>query len=194
MEIIMFSDQKDVFTSSQKEFIKEKTKGKKIAYIASSSDFTRKYFNQTLKFYEQFEIQDMKYIDLDEEYIKSFDKILEEADIIHLAGGKVNHFAKNINLRKYDILIKNAIEQGKMAIGVSAGGLVMGPDLKITKIYEKVQSDEYENPMNIVDFVFVPHIEKVEKSLHNIDIDYKIQTCKDSEILYVTDKETKFII
>ncbi|MFV0439900.1 MAG: hypothetical protein ACK5LV_01215 [Lachnospirales bacterium] len=34
----MFSDQRDVFSKSQKDFLCEKVKGKKLAYITSATD------------------------------------------------------------------------------------------------------------------------------------------------------------
>ncbi len=193
MEILMFSDQKDIFTSRQKEFIREKLESKKIAYIASTSDYTRKYYNRTLEFYKQFGIEEMSYIDVGDEYIKEFDKIFKESDIIHLSGGMVNSFATNLYKRNYDILIKEAVDQGKLLIGVSAGAIIMGPDLEITKIYEEISNNEYQQGMGIVNFVLVPHIDNVREKLQDVSINYKLIECKDSEILYIYNHETRFI-
>ncbi len=193
MDIIMFSDQKDIFTSRQKDFIREKLEGKKIAYIASTSDYTRKYYNRTLEFYKQFGIKELSYIDVADEYIKDFDKTLNESEIIHLSGGMVNLFAANIYKRNYDILIKEAVDQGKLLIGVSAGAIIMGPDLEITKIYEKVQNNEYQKGMGIVDFVLVPHIDTIREKLNSISINYELKECKDSDILYINNNGKRLI-
>ncbi len=135
----------------------------------------------------------MSYIDVEDEYTKDYDKILRESDIVHLSGGMVNSFAANLYKRKYDVLLKEAVKDGKLLIGVSAGALIMGPDLEITKVYEKVQSNEYQKGMNIVNFVLVPHIDNVREKLNNININYELKECKDSDILYINDKGTSFI-
>ncbi|MBK24950.1 MAG: hypothetical protein CME70_13205 [Halobacteriovorax sp.] len=95
-----------------------------------------------------------------------FDQVLlseaMSSDIIHLSGGNTYYFLKY--LRKTGILsrLKAFVKNGGVLTGMSAGAILMTPDIK-TAGYPKFDCDDNDEKvknlkaMNIVPFEFFPH-------------------------------------
>ena len=189
----MFSDQINGFRETQKNFLRELLYGKTIAYIPSMSDYSREYFVRTKMFYDTFGAKDLFYVDVDEEYRQSNDELVRAADIIHLSGGKITSFASNLYKRGYDRLLEGSLRCGKLLIGVSAGAIIMGPDLSIANIYEKDEGIERPRGLNFVNFHFAPHIDDYLEKLKKFKSAHSLMPCRDSEMIYVRDGRERYI-
>ncbi len=88
-KLVLYSDQID----SQSNKIDRElmnllaTKDPKIGYIPSSSDLTRKYYQQRVEYYQRMGINNIMYFDLDAEFKDNNIKDVLSCDAFHLAGG-----------------------------------------------------------------------------------------------------------
>lgn len=95
-----------------------------------------------------------------------FDQVLlEEAfssDIIHLSGGNTFYFLKYLRLTGILKRLKAFVKKGGVLTGMSAGAILMTPDIKAAGYPSFDCDDNDENvknlkAMNIVPFEFFPH-------------------------------------
>lgn len=96
----------------------------------------------------------------------SFDELqekIENADFIHLIGGNTPHQSATWERLHLDTLLRNAIENGAVAVGASAGALAMftqgmsNPNKKITPDEERDDYIVVDGELKLVDAVLCPH-------------------------------------
>lgn len=103
---------------------------KSVAYIPSKTDPSRKYFSKVQNHYENLGIDEIQYCDLDEEFNPGTFDLIRSSDAIYLAGGFTPYFLQTLQARDAISLLKS-LSKTKPIIGVSAGALIMGPDLSV---------------------------------------------------------------
>ncbi len=154
---------------------------KTTTYIAFKSDPARKYFYDLyIPFLEQLGVarQNITYFDIDAEYSPELAKKALLADIVLLPGGNTPNLLHRLKQRELFAPLQE-FEQNptKTIIGVSAGGVVLGPTIKSSLPISGLPDTE-EDPiglitleqmqgLNLVDFEFYPHFETADSKLKN---------------------------
>lgn len=137
----------------------------KIAYIPSSSDFERKYYNEVNSLYKSKLNNDLSYFDIDKEYDPdTFDEIFKH-DAIHLSGGIVHYFYDNIEGKNIAKKIIDYHNNGGKLIGVSAGAIILSPSLNVASSFFD-ESESYKRPsLGLFNFEFYPHVGHSENEI-----------------------------
>jgi dipeptidase E len=138
------------------------TRRPKVAYIPSCSYGLEADFKAFSDHYRSLGVRKIMYFPID----VHFDRILEEeilnSDIIHLSGGNTYYFLNNLRKKKWVAKLKQFAKRGGVLTGLSAGGILMTPDIK-TAGYPDFDCDDNEdrirsfNALGLVPFEFFPH-------------------------------------
>lgn len=204
-KIVLHSDQVSGKTQVDEALIKLfASKSPKIAYIPSQSDLQRKYFNQKVEWYKQFDITDLLYFDIDQEYNEEKIPELLSCDAIFLSGGNTYYFLNSLKNRNFIPVIKDFIEKGGILIGVSAGSILMSKTIAVTSIDDDIGGDQ--NLVNLKDFSalglnnfeFFPHFDKNNDEIVQRLKEYSktnksvIYACKDGDGIIVENNNMQF--
>lgn len=88
------------------------------------------------------------------------EEFLKDFDVIYMSGGNSFWFLKKIQEADCADVIRNFVESGKIYISTSAGSVVAGPDIYITRNLDKFDKvpelKEYKG-LGLVNFVIMPH-------------------------------------
>ncbi len=158
---MLYSDQVPALRKTADEELK-KLIGKphpKIGFIPSSSDTTRKYFNDRRVFYRELGMDLSVYFELDNEWRPGKLSTLLKCDAIHLSGGNTFYFLSWLRKRKMmDILVKYVVGGGVL-VGVSAGAILMTPDISTAAFPgdSQMPGETDTTGLGLVDFAFIPH-------------------------------------
>ena len=201
-KLVLYSDQ---FDSRSNKIDRElmnllATKEPKIGYIPSSSDLTRKYYQQRVEYYQRMGINNIMYFDLDAEFKDNNIKDVLSCDAIHLAGGNTFYFLHSIRKRSFLMPLLNYVYNGGILIGVSAGSILMSNTISAAQIGDR-NSIGLENleALGLVNFDFFPHWNNDDDYLKKI-IEYSrikkdkvCYVCKDSDGIIINNNVQKLI-
>ncbi len=203
-KLVLYSDQ--VINENRKvdyELLKLINKNSpSIAYIPSSCDATRIYFNQKVEYYKALGITDLRYFDLDKEYDESRVNEIFKCDAIHLSGGNTFYFLYQLKKRGFIDLLRNYVKNGGVLIGVSAGSILMTDCIDIAGIGKDSDENfieiEDKSALGLVDFEFMPHwgngkeylalLKKYARLRNKV-----VYACKDGEGIIIDGSEIKLI-
>lgn len=131
-------------------------------------------------------------IDLKVEDPKIIKKKLEEKDIINVGGGNtffLLYWVRKCGLDKY---LGELLDQGKIYLGVSAGSILVGPNIAISgwrKDWDKnVVNLKDLSGLNLVPFAVSPHYARADKTLleeKSKKVDYPIIAVNDTQAVMV---------
>ncbi|KGP85525.1 MULTISPECIES: Type 1 glutamine amidotransferase-like domain-containing protein [unclassified Paenibacillus] len=143
-----------------------------IGYIPSCSDPERKYFEHTVRYYNQLGIKSIDYYDLDLEYEENRFNTIFENDAIHLSGGNTFFFLSLLQKRTAMGLLRSYVNKGGILIGVSAGSILTTPTIEMAG-YGKDADENHVGLMDkqalaLVDFEFSPHWDGSEETLDSL--------------------------
>jgi len=140
------------------EFISLFTDNVRIGYVPSKYIEGNPYFKEISRYYqENYSINNIICLDIDKDYSNDFIDLLNSCDILILSGGNTTYFLNNLKKRGLLEPIKLfAKTEGKGIIGISAGGIIMTPNINIGNLFEK-ESIKKEKALGLVDFEFCPH-------------------------------------
>lgn len=163
-----------------------------IGYIPSSTDPERTWFKQQQAYYKSLNADLSVYFELETEYEPKKTKELFACDAIHLSGGSTYNFLYWLRKRELVSLLRDYVARGGVLIGVSAGAILMTPEISTTHICGEESSHSLDNlfALNIVDFAFLPHTNNIE-AVENKMIEYsnthgcKIFGCPDGDGIIV---------
>lgn len=168
-----------------------------LAYIPSQSDKERKYFRKNKEFLSSIGVTDFVYFDVDEEYNASLLEKLLTCDGIYLSGGNTFSFLYSLKKRDMICVIQRMVESGKPLIGVSAGAIMMADSIKIAEFIDvNTIGIEEKSALGLVPFEFMPHWEKQQSQLEQLE-EYskatgnKIYACFDGDGMIVIDGEVE---
>jgi len=180
---------------SEKEF-------PKMTYIPSCSYESESYFQDFVDQYADHGVSQFIHFPID----IPFDNIIMneafKADIIHLAGGNTYYFLKY--LRKTGLIkkLKEFVARGGILTGLSAGAIIMTPNIETASFPDFDKDENEENltnlkGMNLVRFEFFPHFRsspRYDKELlqHSKNIDIPLYACPDGSGIIVEDHSIKF--
>ncbi|HUW24357.1 MAG TPA: Type 1 glutamine amidotransferase-like domain-containing protein [Patescibacteria group bacterium] len=139
-------------------------------------------------------------IDLKVEDPKIVKSKLEKVDIINVGGGNtffLLYWVRKCGLDKY---LKELIDQGKIYIGVSAGSIIMGPNIELSgwkkEWDENVVNLKDPTGLNLVPFAVSPHFVKEDLSFlkeKSKTVDYPIIAINDTQAVMVVGNEYKIV-
>ncbi len=127
------------------------------------------------------------------EYRIDYEIDVMEFDMIYVIGGNVFYLLKKIRETKFDIKIKEAIENGIVYVGSSAGSIIMGTTTETALPFD--DNDGYVSDfegLKLFNGIIIPHYGKYvdEQRKKYSDIIYTIM---DKHGIIVLDNETKEI-
>jgi len=163
-----------------------------IGFIPSSTDPERTWFKQQQSYYKSLGADLSVYFELETKYEPDKTKDLFACDAIHLSGGSTYNFLYWLRQRGFTPLLRDYVSNGGVLIGVSAGAILMTPELSTTHLCGEKPSHDLTDlsALNLVDFAFLPHINKinlVEEKLIEYSITHgrKIFGCYDGDGIIV---------
>jgi len=169
-----------------------------IGFIPSCADPDRSYFRSCQIYYGRYGATMPVYFELDVCYQPDLLESLLACDAIHLSGGNTCNFLHWLRIRQMIPHLLNFVDRGGVLIGVSAGSILMTPDISTTDFFGD-KSDfgiESSAALNLVDFSFVPHIGKIPLTVlqdYSRQHQVTLYGCHDEDGIIIDDDEIDFI-
>ncbi len=174
-----------------------------ITYIPSCSYENDLDFKDFVKQYSQYRLTKFVYFPIDIPFDKVVYKEALNSDIIHLSGGNTFYFLKH--LRKTGILndLKTFVKKGGILTGLSAGAIIMTPNIA-TASFPEFDCDENEenlvnySSLNLVPFEFFPHYrnsKRYDNELinHSKKLDKPVYACPDGSGIVINNELMSFV-
>ncbi len=121
-------------------------------------------------------------------------------DAIYVCGGNTFYILQKIRETGFDKIIKQFMENGRVYVGVSAGSIIVGPDIEIAgwgSIGDKNDVGLKDlKGLSLIDIAVFPHYEpylKKEVDAFKKKIDYAITALNDNQALLILNDEIKII-
>lgn len=119
---------------------------------------------------------------------------IKNANVIYVCGGNTFYLLQKICESGLDKLLHDF---DGLYVGVSAGSIVVGPNIEVSAPWDKNDVNLSDTTgMNIVDFAVVPHYQRKDQTivegLKN-RADYQILELTDNQAVLVIDRERKII-
>ena len=109
------------------------------------------------------EFQTVLNLGIKEENIKEYNKLDDDIDLslfdmIYVLGGNTFYLLKKIKDTKFDAKLKEAIHNGILYVGSSAGSIILGNTIELTSVFDKnfVNLTDFTG-LKIFDGIFFPH-------------------------------------
>ena len=96
---------------------------------------------------------------------------ISQCDIIYISGGNTFYLLNELRKSRAWQAIKNAVKEGKIYIGESAGAIVAAPDTRYATLMDENSAKTSDfTGLNLVDFCVVPHFgcEPFTQATHEI--------------------------
>lgn len=98
------------------------------------------------------------------EYKMDYDIDLSLYDMIYMMGGNTFYLLKKIRDTKFDIKLKEAINNGIIYVGSSAGSIILGNIIELALPYDNNDVNLYDfTGLKIVDGIIVPHANRKQE-------------------------------
>ena len=183
-----------------KEFLKLLDKPEqenKVVFLYTKSDFNEKYLELINVQWGElgFNKENLKFINIGGDVGE-----VSEFDIIFVCGGNTFYILDRIRKTGFDEVIKKSVREGKIYIGVSAGSILMGPDIEICG-----RGDDWDvNEIGLKDLTGLGFTDKI-LSPHYIDeekeiiVKFEKESCnkvtllRDGEALLIDGNEERLI-
>lgn len=122
---------------------------------------------------------------------------LNKLDAIYICGGNTFYLLHRVRETKFDKVIMDFVSSGKVYVGVSAGSLLAGPNIKIKDLYmdNDIGIKDFRG-LNITNITVIPHYtEEAKEKIEQIkeDTEYEIITLTDNQALLIIDSDIKII-
>lgn len=171
-----------------------------IGYIPSSADPQRKYYEERRSYYARLGMTLPVYFELDETYDPNRLDALLACDAIHLSGGNTYYFLHWLRKRDMLTLLRQYVTEGGLLIGVSAGAILMTPDIATAALCgdEPFEGEADLTALHLVDLAFVPHLGEIPSDLmalqsYSRDRQVVVYACQDGDGVVVEDDQVKCI-
>jgi dipeptidase E len=126
----------------------------------------------------------------------SFQEI-ESFDVIYVCGGNTFHLLKKVRETNFDQVISEFVRNNKLYFGVSAGSILVCPNIEIAKPFDENDVNLTNlTGLNLIDFIVSPHFcEKEEAIINNFKKEsrFEIITLTDRQALLLVDGKMKLI-
>ena len=124
----------------------------------------------------------------------------ESFDVVYVCGGNTYYILDRLRKTGFDKLIKKLVEKNKIYIGVSAGSIIAGPNIKIAGWGSEGDANEVGlkdlTGFNFTKISFFPHYRdelKQEVDKFQGKIDNKIERFKNGEALLIVNNKIRRI-
>lgn len=122
---------------------------------------------------------------------------LNRFDAIYVCGGNTFYLLHRVRETKFDKVIMDFVSSGKVYVGVSAGSLLAGPNIKIKDLYKDndIGIKDFRG-LNLTNITVIPHYtEEAKEKIEQIkeDIKYEIITLTDNQALLIIDEDIKVV-
>ncbi|WP_025820264.1 Type 1 glutamine amidotransferase-like domain-containing protein [Shewanella marina] len=191
MAIILLSQPDNEYAVNQISALSQNKHTPQVAYIASSPDPKRQFYQQTQAYYAAMDMQLNCYLELEDNFDVGMVKQLLEADIIHLSGGDTFRFLYWLKQRHLLPALRAYAIQGGHIVGVSAGAMILSPSIMTAPLCGDINSIGLtdDTGLGLARLLYVPHID-----LKNISVDLWDQITQiDSNILLASDNSAVVI-
>lgn len=201
-KLVLYSDQipllsGEIDTELKKLFTKTTPR---IGYIPSASDPERTYYEERQSYYHQLGMEVDVYFELDKEWRPDLLETLLACDGIHLSGGNTYYFLHWLRRRNMMDTLKQYVSRGGVLIGVSAGSILMTPDISTSALCgDDIMKEETDlSGLGFVDFSFVPHFGAIPATPDDLkrysrDSQTRVYAARDSGGIAVADNEVTII-
>ncbi|MFZ5954909.1 MAG: Type 1 glutamine amidotransferase-like domain-containing protein [Nanoarchaeota archaeon] len=122
-------------------------------------------------------------------------KVLDNIDSIYIEGGNTFYLMKRLNETKFSDKICELVNKGVAYVGVSAGTIIAGPDIRIAFDNNNIKLKNYAG-INLTGMIIAPHYAKDrEKRISKIEkeISQSIYRLKDGEALLILNEKVRLI-
>ena len=160
MKLALYSDQIPPLTDAMDaQVMSLLPPSPRIGYLPSSPDRDRAWFRQVEAYYGRYGAA-LAFFGVEDDFDSARLPDLFESDAIHLTGGNTFQFAYWLRQRGLFDPLREFAERGGMLIGVSAGAILMTPDISTSSLcgdqpYPGLAS---MSGLRLVDFHVVPHV------------------------------------
>jgi len=122
---------------------------------------------------------------------------LKKYDVIYISGGNPFYLLYHLKKSGADAIISQLASKGVVVIGISGGGVVLGPDITIVDYFDKklnIVNLEDLTALDITDIVMYPHYKKeVEDELKKFESQYghKVKRLRDDQTIVISNEELR---
>lgn len=144
------------------------------SFIPASSYLSEHDFKDFVDQYRKLGVRRFIHFPIDVPFDRILIKEVFKSDHIHLGGGNTFYFLKHLRSQKLLPLLKDFVNRGGVLSGLSAGAIMMTPDIT-TAGYPSFDCDEnYDNlknlnALNLVEMDFFPHY----KNSNRYDVEFR---------------------
>lgn len=137
----------------------------KIGYIPSSSDPTRKYFKETENWLRAIQSGiKVDYLEIHDGKKWEFDSV-KDYNHFFISGGNTYHLLDGLRRSGMGNVIKKiSRETDRGILGVSAGGIVLTPDIRSATAENDLGIKDHDG-LGLVDFGFCPHFKENDETI-----------------------------
>jgi len=162
------------------------TKNPLMAYIPASSYLSELEFQHFVDQYRRFRVKRFLHFPVDIPYDKTLYREVLKADVIHLGGGNTFHFLLWLRKTKMLEALKDYVHHGGILTGLSAGAIMMTPDITTAGMPSFDRDENHDNIKNLealglLEFDFFPHYRNSQR----YDVEFRRLTRKTGRSLYV---------
>lgn len=167
--------------------------GSNIAFLPSAPESKPEYFEYFKKWYGTNGYKNVKAYDLANLDIDINPALVNEFlsnDAIYLSGGNTFNFLHYLVQKGLLIKLQEYARKGGILIGISAGAMLMGSNIRLTSLYSETH-DTYQvgnmPSLNLTNYDFVPHWNTEShfvKSFEKIETILKKRTVKTKKSIY----------
>ena len=146
-----------------------KSRKLQMTYIPFCSDNASVFYQRAIRRYRAHGIERFFCLPVDNKPTEEEMDVALKSDVIYLAGGNTFYFLKYLRETGMLARIKAFAEKGGVLAGLSAGGLIMSPTVKLAADEglgpdeNDVELEDFEG-MDLFPFEFSPHYENTTKS------------------------------
>ncbi|WP_127714274.1 Type 1 glutamine amidotransferase-like domain-containing protein [Halobacteriovorax sp. HLS] len=179
-----------------------KKENPRMTFIPSWSYESEYDFRNFVDQYSRHGITQFLHFPVDIPYDEILFKEAFKSDIIHLDGGNTYYFLKSLRKKGMLKLLKEFVANGGILTGLSAGAIIMTPNISTAGFPEFDRDDNDVNisnfkAMNLVKFEFFPHYRnssRYDKDLvqHSRKINIPIYALPDGSGIIIEDHTIKF--
>lgn len=157
------------------------------AYISSQADPDRCYYHSVANVYGSLGYDIDLYMDFENEFSEPLFAEVLKRPFIHLSGGNTFRFLDAIQKRSAGHALKTYAANGGMFIGVSAGAMLLTPNIECATLCGDVNDVGLTNlnALALVPFLFEPHSLKQPENLRNLNLPYNAYMACDDDALVV---------
>ena len=170
-----------------------------LTYIPFCAEDSKIFFERAKRRYRPHGVEKFQCLSVDDDPSAAAIDLALQSDIIYLAGGNTFYFLKH--LRKSGVLpqLKAFSDRGGVLAGLSAGGLILSPTVKLAADPGLGPDDNEVNMKNfkglgLFPFEFSPHYEKTPKMIkahraYSLTTDYPVYAVEDGAGIIIDGNE-----